>query len=149
MIDMLPPSDIPADIRELTAKEIESISHMFKEAGADMPSPNLSTFIGAVSGDRVIGFLVLQLRLHAEPLWILPGYSNLFMPLVGKAEEILLNKVGTCRVYTFVPAGKTAQLAQAMGMQMEPWVVMSKLVTPECPKEPPVTLSSSDLEVMQ
>jgi len=143
MLNLLPPpSGAPAEleVRELTLAEIATTESVFKEAGASLPDPATSTFIGAIEGGKVVGFLVLQLRLHAEPMWIEPGKSQLFTQLVHAAEEAILRRAGPQYVYTFCPAGRVSQLAQSMGMQMEPWVVMSKLVMPEVPAKPALNL---------
>lgn len=146
MIDMLPVPPKPAtakqgtEYRELTAEEIQTVAGVFTDRGAQLPDPATSSFIGAVEDGRVIGFLVLQLKLHAEPMWIEPGHSAVFAPLVHKAEEVILQRTGPQWVYLFAPAGRVSQMAVTMGMQIEPWVVMSKLVMPEAPQVPVVEL---------
>ena len=158
-IDMLPlPEtlnlDSPASsdgIRVLSSEEIKSVEHIFLSSGNALPDPAVSQFIGAVKDGKVVAFLVLQLKLHAEPMWISEGNSQLFLPLVRAAEKIILNKVGPQWVYLFAPAGRVAQLATSIGMQVEPYVIMSKLVTPELPTKPAMDLGMniSDGETIQ
>lgn len=147
---MLPPptgeSEQPKEgIRELTQDEIKTLEPIFTAAGTGLPDPAISTFIGKVVNGEVVAFLVLQLRLHAEPVWIKEGYSQNFLPLVSEAEKVILRKVGPQWVYLFAPAGKVAQLAQSVGMQIEPWVVLSRLVMPEAPA--PITIDLDALPV--
>lgn len=118
------------EVRVLTEDEVNSLQHIFMEQKAIFPNPQTSFFVGAVEpGGRVVAFLCFQLQLHAEPMHIEHGYERVFSRLVEVGEKILLERVGPCLVYTFTPAGKITKLAQAAGMQMEPWVVMSKIVT--------------------
>src|ERR1700723_3094757 len=76
-----------------------------------------------------------QIKLHAEPMWIENGHSDIFSALVREAERTVLRRCGPAWVYTFAPAGKVSQLAQAAGMQLEPWNVFSVLVMPETPSK--------------
>lgn len=118
------------EVRVLTEDEVSSLQHIFMEQKAIFPNPQTSFFVGAVEpGGRVVAFLCFQLQLHAEPMHIEHGYERVFSRLIEVGEKILLERVGPCLVYTFTPAGKITKLAQAAGMQIEPWVVMSKIVT--------------------
>lgn len=134
--------------RELTTEEIASLRPVFLEAKAEMPDPAVSTFVGAVEDGKVIGFLVLQAKLHAEPMWIEPGRSEIFKPLVAATEEVILRKTGPQWVYLFSPAGRVSQLAQSMGMQLEPWCVMTKLVQPPAPSRPVLDLNNPEPDAM-
>ena len=134
---LLPPTEPQSGIsyRELTPEEIKSVEPIFTATGNPLPDPGISTFVGAVENGKVIGFLVLQVKLHAQPMWIEEGHSQIFSPLVAEAERTILKKAGPQWVYLFVPAGRLSQLAQSMGMGLEPWNVLSKLVQPEIPKK--------------
>jgi hypothetical protein len=151
-LDMLPPPIVEQDpgspkgieYRELTDKEIKSVEHLFVATGNTLPDPALSTFVGCVKDGVVLGFLVLQIKMHAEPMWIQPGHSDVFQPIARMAEKIILKKCGPQWVYLFAPAGRVSQLAQSMGMQLEPWNVLSKLVMPD----PPSKTWPMDLEEM-
>lgn len=141
------PIKVPAvpgtrEIRELTPEEIQSVAHIFTENGTVVPDP--ATFVGAVQDGKVLGFLVLQPKLHAEPLWIEPGQSHLFTSIVKEAERVILRKCGPQWTYLFAPAGRVSQMATAMGMQVEPFVVMSKLVMPEAPGRPLVLMQPDE-----
>lgn len=118
------------DVRVLTPEEVETLKPIFTEQKAVFPNPDYSFFVGAVEpGGRVVAFLCFQIQLHAEPMHIEHPYESVFQRLVDVGEKTLLERVGPCLVYTFTPAGKITQLARAAGMQLEPWNVMSKIVT--------------------
>ncbi len=150
---MIEPISLPKppgtrEIRELTPEEIQSVAHIFAENGTVVPEP--ATFVGAVQDGKVLGFLVLQPKLHAEPLWIEPGQSHLFTGIVKEAEKVILRKCGPQWCYLFTPTvqpvqlGRISQMATAMGMQLEPYVVMSKLVMPEAPGRPLVLMQGEE-----
>jgi hypothetical protein len=138
-MEMLPvPEDAQTSIRKVEFRvlmplEIESVRHVFEASGSTLPDPAVSQFIGAVHNQKVLGFIVLQLKLHAEPMWIENGHSEVFQPIVKAAEKHILRQCGPQWVYLFAPAGRVSQLAQSMGMGLEPWNVLSKLVMPEIP----------------
>jgi hypothetical protein len=137
--DAQPPTG-KIEYRPLNPAEIESVRHVFESANSPMPQEGYSTFIGALQDNKVIGFIVLQLKLHAEPMWIEQGHSEVFQPIVKAAEKHILRTCGPQWTYLFAPAGRISQLAQTMGMQIEPWVVLSKLVMPEIPTKPHIDL---------
>ncbi len=120
--------------RALTPDEIQAnVFPDYAASGNSLPDPGISTFIGAIQGSKVIAYLCLQVKLHAQPLVIRPGHQAVLGSLVRAAEDHILRTAGPTWVYLFTPAGKLTQLAQSMGMQLEPWCVMSKLVQPEPP----------------
>jgi hypothetical protein len=137
---MLPVESPELEVRELTKEEIATVEHIFTERGHALPNPVQSTFVGAVKDGKVLGFIVLQVKLHCEPIWIEQGHSDLFTHLARVGEQIILKKIGSCWVYMFTPAGRASQLAMAMGFQMEPFCIMSKLVVPDIPGKPVVSL---------
>ncbi len=131
-----PPTD-KIIIRPLTPEEIaEHVAPDYFATGNPLPDPAISTFLGLFTPDGKVSYLCLQLKLHAQPLVLRPGHQQFLSALVHAAESHILSTVGPTWVYLFTPAGKLAQIASAMGMQLEPWVVMSKLVQPEAPAKP-------------
>lgn len=137
-MDMLPPPAQSVSVtdceRELTAEEIQSfVAPQYAATGNSLPDPANSTFIGVIRGGEVVAALGLQLKLHAQPLMISDGHSAVLPLLVKTAESIILSRIGPQWVYLFCPAGRLSQIAQSMGMQLEPWCVLSKLVAPEMP----------------
>ena len=161
MLDMLPPPTLPSSPegdceRELTPDEIQQyVKPGYDATNNPLPDPAISTFVGVLRGGKVVASIGLQLKLHAQPLQIEEGHANVLPALVSAAERIILQRTGPQWVYLFAPAGRLAQIASAMGMQLEPWVIMSKLVTHPEPSRvvvddvPSLTVDSSDLNVTQ
>lgn len=116
--------------RLLTPAEIATLEPIFAQRGATLPAPEHSYIVGTTDSlGNVTAFLVVQLKLHAEPLWIAPGHETAFRPLVREAERILIERVaGNVDVFLFAPAGKVAKMAEVAGMRLEPWMVYSKTV---------------------
>ncbi len=135
------------EIRELTVEEIQTLAPIFVENGTELPDLRTATFVGAVQDKVVLGFVVLQAKLHAEPMWIQPGQSQLFTPIVREAEKVILRKAGPQYVYLFTPAGRITQMAASMGLRPEPFVIMSKLVMPEPPARPLILMPDEDGDV--
>jgi len=122
-------------VRPLTPEEIqEFVAPIYEQTGNSLPHPNESVFLGVIEGGACLGFLCLQIRLHAEPLWISPGHSQIVTSLVSAAEKYILENSASQWVYLFAPAGRIGQLASSLGMQLEPWNVYSKLVQRETPQ---------------
>ncbi len=118
--------------RLLTSDEIATLAPIFAaEGSSDLPDPATSFVVGVIVTDAgvecIVAFLVVQLRVHAEPEWIRKGYEKFHTSLIHTAERIINERIpGGCDVFLFAPAGKIARMAELAGMRMEPWVVMSK-----------------------
>lgn len=153
MIDFLPPPvedakttpartdvspDASPEVRVLTEAEVSALGPLFEQYGGHVPDPRWSFVVGAVDPQtsKILGFLVTQLVMHSQPLYIQPGHEHLLSRLVGMTEDTILARVGPSTVYTFVPAGKVARMAALFGMRAEPWIVMSREVVPEPQPEP-------------
>jgi hypothetical protein len=161
MIDMLPPPTTASQpegdcVRQLTPEEIQQyVKPGYDATNNPLPDPAYSTFVGVLRRGRVVASIGLQLKLHAQPLQIEDGYASVLPQLVEGAEKIILERTGPQWVYLFTPAGRLAQIASAMGMQLEPWVVMSKLVAPPQPSRivvddiPSLTVEPEDLNVVR
>lgn len=135
------------EIRELTVDEIQTLSQIFIDNGTALPDLRTATFIGAVQDGEVLGFMVLQMKLHAEPMWIKSGHSQLFTSIVREAENVILKKAGPQWCYLFTPAGRVTQMAAAMGMKPEPYIIMSKLVMPEAPARPLILMPEDESDI--
>src|SRR5882724_2554941 len=115
-IDLLPLPDIKPEpeheIRLLTADEISTLLPVFEQEAADLPDPATSFIIGAAdpTDGHIAAFLVTQLRVHAEPMWIEPGPENLFRRLVRATERTITERAGLCDVFLFAPAGKVSRM---------------------------------------
>ena len=135
------------ETRVLTEAEVLKYIHpIYQERGQPLPNPAVSTFIGVVRAGKVVAFLGIEAKLHAEPLWIEDGEASHLIPLVHKAEEFILSRCGPQWVYVFAPPGKVARIAEHMGMTLEPWCVYTKLVAPPIPPKPLVTLEGAEQE---
>jgi hypothetical protein len=134
MLPEAPPAPDPNAIerRRLTPAEVDKfVKPYYDRSENPLPNPANSFFMGVVIGGDVVASLCIQAKLHAQPLIIENGYQSVLAGLVAEAEAEILRAAGPSWVYLFAPAGKLAQLATSLGMQMEPWVVMSKYVQPE------------------
>jgi hypothetical protein len=129
MLELLPPpvNDGP-EIRPLTTEEYLSLKPRFTDRGYDLPDPSVSTAVGIFDDGKMVGYQVLQLRLHAQPTEIDSGYSHLFSALCRKSEETIAERVGQAWVYVFVESEETAKLAESRGLIKEPYMVYSKFV---------------------
>ena len=125
-------------MRLLTPEEIESLRPIFEAEGGIIPDPAHSFFLGPPAADgHVPSFMVVQLRVHAEPMWIEKGNERLFLPLIHATEQMIAEKVpGGCDVFLFAPAGKVSMLASKAGMRLEPWTVWSKHIEGMAASEP-------------
>ncbi len=54
------------EIRELTVEEIQTLAPIFVENGTELPDLRTATFVGAVQDKVVLGFVVLQAKLHVR-----------------------------------------------------------------------------------
>lgn len=132
----LPPvpskSDNPV-VRVLTLDEIKQyVEPVFTENGALLPSWTNSFFVGAVDDSgKVLCFITVQSVIHTEPMYAGPGASH-FIPRVVKAAQAEVERVlGQCKVYFTADDERVVQLAERLGMQREPGIVLTKWVGPE------------------
>lgn len=123
--------------RELRPDEIAALAPEFASHGGALPEPSVSTAIGMFDGSKLVGYQFLQLKLHAQPTRISPGYSNHFSGLCAASEELIRAKgISPTWVYVFAPEGDLVKLAESRGLTREPWVVLSKLVERISPPSP-------------
>lgn len=122
--------DARSPVRLLTPEEVASLQPIFAREGGELPPPEHSFILGSTAPDgHVVAFLVVQLRVHAEPVWVEKGHESVVMSLVHAAEQTIAEKVpGGCDVFLFAPAGRVSTLAAKAGMRLEPWAVWSKHV---------------------
>jgi len=116
------------ETRPLNPLEIELwVKPDYDSTSNPLPDPKISVFLGVVRDEEVLAYLCLQLKLHAQPLRIYPGHQALFPSLIRYAEEYILEKTGPQWVYLFCP-DDLLRMASAMGMDQEPWKILSKFV---------------------
>lgn len=119
--------------RELTPEEIKTLEPIFREKGVGLPNLATGTVYGIVENGEVVAFMVMQLKLHAQPVWVKKGRGSLLSRLIHGMEEFILKRCGPQWVYLFTEAGKMSTIASRFGMATEPWVVHSKLIIPDLP----------------
>ena len=138
-LELLPPPDSAveetptsprAELRLLTEVERALLKPDFDEAGVEMPDPRTSQILGAIRNGEIVGFQVLQLMLHADPMKIKPGHEDCYLPLIHAAEKLIAERCAPCDVFVFAPPGKITELARHSGMTAEPWTVFSKRILP-------------------
>lgn len=132
--DPLPPPTPEDGVRILTSNEIKTLIPLFEERGAELPE--WGVVVGSVRDGEVVGFIILQYKLFAEPMWIKPGHSEEFFPIINKAEETILSTSGPQWVYTSTTLEKVTDIALGMGMEQLPEKLFCKLVVPKPPKPP-------------
>ncbi len=136
LLELLPPPVIDRaplpeyDVRVLTVEEASRLAPVFTMRDVEPPDPANSFIVGAVTpeGEVSNNFLVAQIRVHAEPLHLTDGHEHLFRRLARTLEFEIANRIGTCDVFLFAPPGRIESMALAMGMEKEPWCIMSKHV---------------------
>jgi hypothetical protein len=91
--------------------------------GDSMPDPRFCRVIVAERDNVIVAFLVCQVAIHMEPLWIAPeerGSVN-WRRMVHMHEENLLSPF-----YVFAPNERIASMCKAVGMQKQNWEVFMK-----------------------
>lgn len=151
-------SRIPADYRILTPDEIQTIVPVFEAMGATLPDPALSQIVGAVKSGRVVGFIVLQLCLHAEPMWIEPGHSEVFNGISRTAQDVVAERTGGARVFLFADADKVTRLSDINEFERINSPVYTKYISgkvtvvpepePEPDPDPATEPDDSELEML-
>lgn len=95
MIEFLPPpkthdeSRTETVIRKLDLAEWEQLSPIFQERNDELPDPNLATILAAFKDGKIVSFIVLQLKLHCEPIYVMPDHSDTFLPLINNAKVFI------------------------------------------------------------
>ena len=117
------------NIRVLAAEEWDKLKPIFAEYTAPVPRPEVATAIVAENeAGEIVGLLMLQLTLHAEPLWIRGDqqHNGLWRDLHHEMEVQFAKTGGT--YYAFAPRGGMAKITEAVGMEKLPWIVYKKEV---------------------
>lgn len=115
------------EYRLLTPEEVLTLAPVFASYGVDTPSPELSAVAGAIEGGVIVGFHVLQLVPHAEPIWISPEHR-------GKVDWRKLNEqleapfaaVQAGEFYTFSDSPRVAAMLKKVGYEEMPYKVWRK-----------------------
>jgi hypothetical protein len=106
--------------RLLPSEEWERLKPIFQQNGAAMPRPEIATAAIAEQRGEIVGMLIMQYAIHAEPLWIKESER-------GKVSwKKLLNDVAALlpkgsAFYVFAPNEQIAHMARASGMEELAW----------------------------
>ena len=77
---------------QLIGKQVEQLKPILDKLGWAVPHPVNAVAVTAVYQGRVVGFFVLQLIPHAEPMWVSPEVrgTGIAEELLAKGKEILV-----------------------------------------------------------
>ena len=91
--------------RKLKKDEWDRLKPIFEVEEWPMPSAELATVFIAEEDDRIFGLLVLEMKLHAEPLWIRPGQDEVLMQgaILRRLSGMVANEVN--RIKEQLPPG--------------------------------------------
>lgn len=95
---------------------------------AALPDPVIARAIVAEDeSGKIVGFLVTQLCVHFEPLWIEQGKASV-MRLISEGERMLAEGWLGPRVpyFAFAPDQRISRLAKLCGMVKLPWEIWAK-----------------------
>jgi hypothetical protein len=112
--------------RLLRHDEWDRIAPIFEQQGHVVPHPEIANVAIAESADgQILGFLMLQMVLHAEPLWIDESERGKvsWKRLLGVLESLF---EGPSCYYVFAPDEHVARMAEAVGMEKLPYAVFQK-----------------------
>lgn len=104
------------------------LSKIFAEHKAEVPTPETSAIVVAEVENEIVGFLVLQVQLHTEPLWIHPRYRGV-VSWRRMLEEIttLVQSGGQMNCYyTFADNSRMESLLQRAHYRKLPYTVWVK-----------------------
>jgi len=115
------------EYRFLAPEEFELTRPSMEENGGEVPDPSQSAIAAAFDGDRLVGYAVLQLIPHLEPVYIAPEAR-------GKVDwrrfqtmlEGLFEASGMYLTTTDNP--RVAKMCERAGMEELPYRVFTKAV---------------------
>lgn len=116
--------------RWLSPDEAETLRTVFEENGGDMPRPDLSAIYGAFTDEgQLVGFHVLQLVPHAEPMWIHPEWrAKVNWRKFQEGIETLFDKQSGGEYYIFPGDERIAKLCKRGGMEEVPLKAYKKVI---------------------
>lgn len=131
IIEELKPEHYPhpaVNYRFLPESEWHKLEAIFDEYGSQPPAKGLGKIAIAEDNGQIVGFVVLQLVLHAEPLWIREDHRQ----TDTVSWRRLLNMVGECAAqigkeyYVFIPDERAAHIAKVAGLSPLSWRIWRK-----------------------
>jgi hypothetical protein len=113
--------------RILPPEEWFKIAPIFEAEHVPLPTIGLATIAAAEIGDQVVGFCVLQVQPHMEPLWI--DEKHRAHVNYRRFQEMLEPKIPAgMQVFAFTGDHRTAALAEMAGFRAIPVYVLVKEV---------------------
>lgn len=116
-------NDAPAfTIRQLLPDEWISLRPTFVEQGSDLPHPEFARILVAERDGTRIGFLVIQLVPHLEPIYVEEASRGTGVSLaLAKAAQAQFP--AGIHYYAFVPNPTIEALAIQAGLTKRPWAI--------------------------
>lgn len=109
--------------RRLQLDEWDKADKLFREHFQQgPPDPGTSVVVVAEEDGQIVGFLTLQLILHAEPLWVSDSCKTktVISRLIGEALRFFPNPK---YVFANTKNAKVARLLTRLGFTQLPWLV--------------------------
>jgi len=112
--------------RWLEPQEVESLRAIFDVNGGELPDPKLSAIYGALNDEgKVVGFHVVQLVPHAEPMYVEPEYrAKVNWREFQRGVESVMQGV---EYYIFPSDDRVAKLCKRGGMEEVPMRAFRKV----------------------
>ena len=109
-------------IRLLLPETWAELAPVFEAEGISLPCPEMARILVAQEGDKTIGFLVIQLQPHLEPLYVIPEYRNqgIAQALAKAAVQLF---VPGASFFAFSPREGIDHLAEQAGLDALPWKI--------------------------
>lgn len=116
------------NIRVLEGHEFPKLESLFADNGVALPNPDFSEIIVAEDQNEIVGFLVAQLVLHTEPVWIKPEHrgKGLWRDLHLMAQK----SIGDQEYFAFAPDDRISHMAESVGLKKMPWSVFKREINP-------------------
>lgn len=115
--------------RMLRPDEWPKVEPIFIEHGGpqSLPCPEASAILVAEEQGGIVGFLVIQPVVHAEPVWVREDHrgNGIARKLFSEVDDFMKG-IGIKAYYTFSTETIVERLAQGNGMSLLPWKVWMK-----------------------
>ena len=107
--------------RVLPSEEWPRLQGVLEAEGGRLPDPATAQIVVHEAQGEIIGFLVVQLVPHLEPIWVHPDYrgKGLVSSLVNAGRSLL----GSGEFFAFSPNRAMGALATKEGLTPLPWTV--------------------------
>ena len=109
--------------RDLPPDEWGKVEPIFKQHGVTVPAETQGLITVAEEDGAIVGFVVLQLQPHLEPIWVDEAHrhTGVWRQLAESALERVSHGVA---VFTSAPRPAIEHMAMEMGFETLPWTVL-------------------------